>query len=115
MIVTSAPSYVPGAAPKCSAETPISRHRGERMFARCSGECIHRSRAPAGSTLGDDQSRFSPTDQVWKPVCGYQRLIRFQNAVPSCEECSKYPSCPITVVCCFDATVKEVLSVRGTR
>jgi hypothetical protein len=33
------------------------------MFRRCSGLAIHIFIAPAALTLGDDQSRFSPTDQ----------------------------------------------------
>jgi hypothetical protein len=32
-------------------------------FRRCSGLAIHSFIAPAALTLGDDQSRFSPTDQ----------------------------------------------------
>jgi hypothetical protein len=33
------------------------------MFFRCSGLCSQSSSAPDAVTVGDDQRRFSPTDQ----------------------------------------------------
>jgi hypothetical protein len=45
------------------AEIPIWRHCGVTRFLRCGGLAIHSFRAAPALTLGDDQSRFSPTDQ----------------------------------------------------
>src|SRR5919204_6518611 len=62
-IVTSRPPYAPGAEAEWTAEMPISRHRAVSRFALCSGLFSHIRSAPDATTSGDDQSRFSPTDQ----------------------------------------------------
>src|SRR5437867_3561699 len=64
-IVTGWPEYVPGADGECTAERPISRHRAFSRFALCSGLLIHMFSACVASTSGEDQRRFSPTDQKW--------------------------------------------------
>jgi hypothetical protein len=63
MIVTRWPWYTPGALATLTAETPICRHCGVNRFLRCGGLPIHRFMARVALTVGEAQSRFSPTDQ----------------------------------------------------
>src|SRR5438067_6163502 len=62
-IVTGRPLYTPAACEAWTAEMPISLQCGSSMFLRCSGLFSHIVSACCASTSGDDQRRFSPTDQ----------------------------------------------------
>src|SRR5207248_4630851 len=62
-IVTGRPRYTPDALEAWTAEMPISLQCGSSMFLRCSGLFSHIVSACCASTSGDDQRRFSPTDQ----------------------------------------------------
>src|SRR5205823_2262252 len=78
-------------------------------------ERIHRSSAPAGSIVGDDQSRFSPTAQLRYPDAGYQCAIRVENDVPSNELWSKYPSSAISRECSVAAAARREFERSATR
>jgi hypothetical protein len=85
MIVTGLPWYTPRADATWIADTPISRHRVLRMFARCSGEAIQSDIARPALRFGDAHTMFSPTDQNPYPAELYQRSMRYQNGEPSRE------------------------------
>src|ERR1700694_3093894 len=98
-MVTGRFPYPPGAASKCTAESPISLQLRSSRFARWSGEFIHIVTAPDGVTSGEAHSRFSPMVQNLHPAEGYQRAIRFENAEWSNDSCAKEPSPPSSLSC----------------
>jgi hypothetical protein len=70
------------------AAMPISRQPAVRMFCLCSGLAIQSWSACLGSTSGDDQRRFSPTDGEPCEELEYA-VRRFQNGSPSADSCAK--------------------------
>src|SRR3954452_8383914 len=85
------------------------------MLCRCSGLAIQSCSALTAPTSGDDQSRFSPTDQEpWGAELEYV-VSRFQKGTPPTESWAEEPSASISDECPRAAVVSTGFSFSGAR